>query len=112
MKIVIVDDENQSLKRLKSLLKKSNNVSEVDIVGEYTNFLEVVAQIQTMQPDVVFLDIVMPDMDGLTLGKRVRELLPNIEIVFTSVFDKYAIDAFNLHAIDYSIKACAKNTFT
>lgn len=107
MKIVIVDDENQSLKRLKNLLKKSN-VSEVDIVGEYTNFLEVVAQIQTMQPDVVFLDIVMPGMDGLTLGKRVRKLLPNIEIVFTSVFDKYAIEAFNLHAIDYLLKPVQK----
>lgn len=107
MKIVIVDDEHLPLKRLKNLLEKSN-VSEIDIVGEYTNSLEAIAQIQTLQPDVVFLDIVMPDMDGLELSEKIQELLPNVEIVFTTGFDKYAIDAFNLHAIDYLLKPVQK----
>lgn len=107
MKIVIVDDEHLPLKRLKNLLEKSN-VPEIDIVGEYTNSLEAIAQIQTLQPDVVFLDIVMPDMDGLELSEKIQELLPNVEIVFTTGFDKYAIDAFNLHAIDYLLKPVQK----
>lgn len=107
VRIVIVDNEKRSLNRLKNILEKSN-VPGVDIVGEYTNSLEVIAQLQTMQPDVVFLDIVMPDMDGLTLGKMVRKLLPNIEIVFTSDFDKYAVNAFDLEAIDYLLKPVQK----
>jgi len=103
MKIVLVDDEHLPLMRLKTLLEKSK-VPEVDIVGEYTESLNVIAQIQALQPDVVFLDIVMPDMDGLALGEKLQELLPNVEIVFTTGYDKYAIDAFNLHAIDYLLK--------
>lgn len=103
MKMVLVDDEHLPLMRLKTLLEKSK-VPEVDIVGEYTESLTVIAQIQALQPDVVFLDIVMPDMDGLALGEKIQELLPNVEIVFTTGYDKYAIDAFNLHAIDYLLK--------
>ncbi|MFJ7733519.1 response regulator [Lysinibacillus sp. NPDC097231] len=107
MKIVIVDDEHLPLTRLKTLLEKSN-VPEINVIGEYTESLEVIAQIQTLQPDVVFLDIVMPGMDGLALGEKIQELLPNVELVFTTGFDQYAIDAFNLHAIDYLLKPVQK----
>ncbi|MGE7110605.1 response regulator [Lysinibacillus sp. NPDC047702] len=103
MRIVLVDDEHLPLTRLKTLLEKSK-VPKIDIVGEYTDSLDVIAQIQALQPDVAFLDIVMPDMDGLALGEKLQELLPNIEIVFTTGYDKFAIDAFNLHAIDYLLK--------
>ncbi|MEY2370312.1 LytR/AlgR family response regulator transcription factor [Lysinibacillus capsici] len=57
-----------------------------------------------LQPNVVFLVIVMPDMDGLALGEKIQEIVPNVEIVFTTGFDQYAIDPFNLHAIDYLLK--------
>lgn len=52
----------------------------------------------------MFLVIVMPDMDGLALGEKIQEIVPNVEIVFTTGFDQYAIDPFNLHAIDYLLK--------
>lgn len=107
MRIVIVDDEHLPLTRLKTLLEKSS-IPEIEIVGEYTNSLEVIAQIQSLQPDVVFLDIVMPHMDGLMLGEKIQEMSPNVEIVFTTGFDQYAIDAFNLHAIDYLLKPVQK----
>ncbi|KPN97709.1 response regulator [Lysinibacillus sp. ZYM-1] len=103
MRIVLVDDEHLPLTRLKTLLEKSD-VSEIEIVGEYTDSLKVIEEIQSLQPNVVFLDIVMPDMDGLALGEKIQELLPDVEIVFTTGFDQYAIDAFNLHAIDYLLK--------
>ncbi len=103
MRIVLVDDEHLPLTRLKTLLEKSN-VSGIEIVGEYTDSLELLKDIEILQPNVVFLDIVMPDMDGLALGEKIQELLPNVEIVFTTGFDQYAIDAFNLHAIDYLLK--------
>jgi len=57
-----------------------------------------------LQPNVLFLVIVMPDMDGLALGEKIQEIVPNVEIVFTTGFDQYAIDPFNLHAIDYLLK--------
>lgn len=107
MRIVIVDDEHLPLTRLKTLLEKSS-IPEIEIVGEYTNSLEAIAQIQSLQPDVVFLDIVMPRMDGLMLGEKIQEMSPNVEIVFTTGFDQYAIDAFNLHAIDYLLKPVQK----
>lgn len=103
MRIVLVDDEHLPLTRLKTLLEKSN-VSGIEIVGEYTDSLELLKDIEILQPNVVFLDIVMPNMDGLALGEKIQELLPNVEIVFTTGFDQYAIDAFNLHAIDYLLK--------
>ncbi|WP_374964175.1 response regulator [Lysinibacillus sp. RS5] len=107
MRIVIVDDEHLPLTRLKTLLEKSS-ISEIDIVGEYTNSLEAIAQIHSLQPDVVFLDIVMPGMNGLELGGKIQEISPNVEIVFTTGYDQYAIDAFNLHAIDYLLKPVQK----
>ncbi|MDM5245958.1 response regulator [Lysinibacillus sp. G4S2] len=107
MRIVIVDDEHLPLTRLKTLLEKSG-ISEIDIVGEYTDSLEAIAQIHSLQPDVVFLDIVMPSMNGLELGEKIQEISPNVEIVFTTGYDQYAIDAFNLHAIDYLLKPVQK----
>ncbi|MCR6524930.1 response regulator [Lysinibacillus capsici] len=103
MRIVLVDDEYLPLTRLKTLLEKSN-VSGIEIVGEYTDSLELLKDIEILQPNVVFLDIVMPDMDGLALGEKIQEKIPDVEIVFTTGFDQYAIDAFNLHAIDYLLK--------
>ncbi|WP_342557279.1 response regulator [Lysinibacillus sp. FSL P4-0201] len=103
MRIVLVDDEYLPLTRLKNLLEKSN-VSGIEIVGEYTDSLELLKDIEILQPNVVFLDIVMPDMDGLALGEKIQEKIPDVEIVFTTGFDQYAIDAFNLHAIDYLLK--------
>ncbi|MGE7988482.1 response regulator [Lysinibacillus fusiformis] len=103
MRIVLVDDEYLSLTRLKTLLEESK-VGGIEIVGEYTDSLKVMEEIQSLQPSVVFLDIVMPNMDGLALGGKIQELLPDVEIVFTTGFDQFALDAFNLHAVDYLLK--------
>lgn len=103
MRIVLVDDEYLSITRLKTLLEESK-VPGIEVVGEYTDSLKAMDEIQSIQPSVVFLDIVMPDMDGLALGEKIQELLPDVEIVFTTGFDQYALDAFNLHAVDYLLK--------
>lgn len=103
MRIVLVDDEYLSITRLKTLLEESK-VPGIEVVGEYTDSLKAMDEIQSLQPSIVFLDIVMPDMDGLALGEKIQELLPDVEIVFTTGFDQYALDAFNLHAVDYLLK--------
>lgn len=103
MRIVLIDDEYLSITRLKTLLEESK-VPGIEVVGEYTDSLKAMDEIQSLQPSVVFLDIVMPDMDGLALGEKIQELLLDVEIVFTTGFDQYALDAFNLHAVDYLLK--------
>lgn len=75
MRIVLVDDEILPLTRLKTLLEKSN-VPEIEIVGEYTDSLKAIEEIQTLQPNAVFLDIVMPDLDGLALGEKFKSYCP------------------------------------
>lgn len=71
MRIVLVDDEYLSITRLKTLLEESK-VPGIEVVGEYTDSLKAMDEIQSIQPSVVFLDIVMPDMDGLALGRKFK----------------------------------------
>ncbi|MCB0280767.1 MAG: response regulator, partial [Calditrichaeota bacterium] len=85
---------------LKKLLAKE---SDFLLLAEAKNGIEVLEQIQSMKPDLIFLDIQMPDMDGL---KVVRKLNPETMpyIVFVTAYDKYAIKAFELFALDYLLK--------
>src|SRR2546429_7159480 len=100
IKAVIADDELLARKFIRRILKQD---AEIEIVGECSNGKEAVAMIRKQQPDVVFLDIQMPEMDGFkvleTLG---LDHLP--EIVFTTAYESYAIRAFELHALDYLLK--------
>lgn len=100
MKAIIVDDELLLLNRLKHLLIENG----VDVVGAYVNPLEACEKVKELSPDVVFLDIEMPDLNGLALGERIQESQPETEIVFVTAYDRYAVDAFNLYAIDYVMK--------
>ncbi|MEG0258371.1 MAG: response regulator [Lysinibacillus sp.] len=108
MRIVIVDDELLSLTRLKNMLL-TNDIEGIEIVGEYLNPIEAYEAIQTLQPDVVFLDIEMPGLNGLAMSKKIRKILPNTEIVFATGFDQYALDAFDIHVIDYLVKPVQKD---
>jgi two-component system LytT family response regulator len=100
IRALIADDEPLARKFIRRILKQDH---EVEIVGECSNGKETVAMIQKQRPEVVFLDIQMPEMDGFkvleTLG---LEHLP--EIVFTTAYESYAIRAFELHAVDYLLK--------
>jgi two-component system, LytTR family, response regulator len=100
IKALIADDEPLARKFIRRMLKQD---PEIEIVGECSNGKEALATIKKQEPDVVFLDIQMPEMDGFkvleTLG---LEHLP--EIVFTTAYESYAIRAFELHALDYLLK--------
>ncbi len=100
MKVIIVDDEPLARDRLKQLLRKE---SEVDVVGEFGNGLEVLERFEDLRPDLMFLDIQMPEMDGFELlDQWPSDQLPLI--VFTTAYDQYALRAFETHAIDYLLK--------
>lgn len=99
MKVVLVDDERCVLEELAYLLE-----GQVDIIGKFNNSLAAVENIAALTPDAVFLDIEMPELNGLAAAAEILALVPETAIVFITAYDHYAVDAFNLEAIDYLVK--------
>ncbi|WP_163852843.1 response regulator [Paenibacillus elgii] len=106
MKAILVDDEHLALIGLKKAIERE--ASEVEIVASYSYSTEVMAGVLAHRPDVVFLDIHMPDINGLNLGKQIQAVVPGTEIVFVTSYDKYAVQAFELYALDYIVKPLQK----
>src|SRR5712691_335134 len=99
---MIVDDEQLAQDELAYLIK---DISDIEVVGVARHGLEAVELIQKLEPDLVFLDVQMPGLDGLGVVRRLRE--KNIElphIIFATAFDQYAVEAFHLEAMDYLLK--------
>ena len=100
MKTMIVDDEPWMLTQCKM---ECGTIDGVDIVGTFTNPLQALAYAQTNRVELAFLDIEMPEMDGLTLASRLRELQPDMIVIFVSAYESYMADAFRSHGADYYI---------
>src|SRR5215472_12935585 len=99
---VIVDDEQLARDELVFLLK---NVGDVDVVAQGKNGLEAVNLIKEHNPDVVFLDVQMPGLDGFgVIKKLIDRRLPVPQIVFATAYEQYAIKAFEVNAVDYLLK--------
>jgi two-component system LytT family response regulator/two-component system response regulator LytT len=99
---VIVDDERPARDELAYLLK---GFSEVNVVAQGKNGLEAVALIKEHEPDLVFLDVQMPGLDGFAVIKKLMERkLPIPQIVFATAYDHYAVQAFEVNAVDYVLK--------
>ena len=99
---IIVDDEPLARKGLSLRLAEFDNI---DIVGECKNGIEAVTLIPQVRPDLVFLDIQMPGLNGFQVINKLQELKQPIPlIVFVTAFDSYAIKAFDIHALDYVLK--------
>src|ERR1700729_3547248 len=99
---VIVDDERPARDELLYLLK---GFPEVNVVALGKNGLEAVNLIKEHEPDLVFLDVQMPGLDGFGVIKKLLERrLPVPQIVFATAFDNYAIQAFDVNAVDYVLK--------
>ena len=100
IRALIADDEALARKFIRRMLTDDR---DVQIVGECSNGKETVAMIRKERPDIVFLDVQMPEMDGLAVLESIGiERLP--EIIFTTAYEQYAIRAFELHALDYLLK--------
>ncbi len=100
IRVMLVDDEPLAIRGLKIRLQE---FPEIEIIGECANGREAVKDIKAMTPDLVFLDIQMPGLDGFGV---VRALIgaPAPLIIFVTAYDKYAIDAFEANALDYLVK--------
>ena len=104
MTALIVDDEALAREELQYLL---DSADDVEVLGQGQNGIEAVDMIRTLEPDVVFLDVQMPGLDGFAVIKKLleknhREALP--QIIFATAFDQYAVRAFDVNAIDYLLK--------
>ena len=100
IRALIADDEQLARKFIRRLLKQD---PEVEIVAECSNGKEAAQVIRQEKPDLVFLDVQMPEMDGFAVLDAVGlDHLP--EIIFTTAYESYAIRAFELHALDYLLK--------
>ncbi|HEX6494136.1 MAG TPA: response regulator [Acidobacteriaceae bacterium] len=104
IKALIVDDEQLARDELQYLL---GSIDDVEVVAQGKNGIEAIALVPRMEPDVLFLDVQMPGLDGFAvlrklLEKTGPETLP--QIVFATAFDKYAVRAFEVNAVDYLLK--------
>ncbi|KXI30736.1 LytR/AlgR family response regulator transcription factor [Paraglaciecola hydrolytica] len=99
---LIVDDEPLARKGLSLRLAEFDNIN---LLGECKNGLDAVALIPQLRPDLVFLDIQMPGLNGFQVINKLKELKQPIPIIiFVTAFDSYAIKAFDIHALDYVLK--------
>jgi DNA-binding LytR/AlgR family response regulator len=96
---VVADDERLMREQIIASLKQT--WPELQIVGEASNGREAVAMVQSLEPDIVFLDISMPGMDGI---QAARALAGQVHVVFVTAHDQYAISAFEHGAVDYLLK--------
>jgi two-component system LytT family response regulator/two-component system response regulator LytT len=102
LSVIIVDDEELARDELSYLLRE---VEDLDVIGQGKNGLEAVSLIKENSPDLVFLDVQMPGLDGFgVIKKLVEKKIPLPNIVFTTAFDQYAVKAFEVSALDYVLK--------
>ena len=107
IRALIVDDEPLARKRIKSLLAHE---SSVDVIGECSDGHKAVTSINELTPDLVFLDVQMPAMDGFEVIKTIGpERMPTV--IFVTAYDQYALKAFEVNAIDYLLKPFDRRRF-
>jgi two-component system LytT family response regulator len=105
LRVVIVDDEPLARAVIREYLKAHPGV---EIAAECGNGFEAVKAISEMSPDLMFLDVQMPKLDGFEVLELIGRSVP---VVFTTAFDKYALRAFEVHAVDYLLKPFDEERF-
>ena len=100
LRTIIVDDESLARRLISTSLKE---IPEIEIIAECANGREAVAAVLELEPDLMFLDISMPGLNGFGVIKKIQpELLPMV--IFCTAYERYALDAFDMHAVDYIVK--------
>jgi len=103
---LIVDDESLACEELAYLLK---DFPEIEVAATGRNGIEAVDLIQKLEPDLVFLDVQMPGLDGMGVVRQLRELAIDLpHFIFVTAYDQYAIEAFRVEALDYLLKPVDK----
>jgi len=107
LRALVVDDEPLARQRIRHLLRRA---TDIDVAGECANGLEAVKAIEDQKPDLVFLDIQMPELDGFGVVEAVgAEAMP--PTLFITAYDQHALRAFEVHALDYLLKPFSVERF-
>ncbi len=103
---ILVDDESLAREELKWLV---NDFPEIEVVATAANGLDAIRLIEENEPDIVFLDVQMPGLDGISVVRKLREQdIPLPYFVFSTAYEQYAVEAFRLEAMDYVLKPVDK----
>src|SRR5580658_4876867 len=104
---IVVDDETLASEELAYLLKE---FADVEIVATAANGIEAIKLIEDLEPDLVFLDVQMPGLDGMSVIRKLREKkIPLPYFVMATAYDQYAVEAFRWEALDYLLKPVEKD---
>lgn len=106
MRVILIDDEQLALEVLEIQLKKIN---DIEIVGKYTNPHKAMEEIDRLHVDVVFLDMEMGSVHGLEFAEKLMTTFNYLEIIFVTAHPQFALEAFEVNAIDYILKPVRKN---
>ncbi len=107
VRILVVDDEPLAREKVRDIVRHD---SELEIVGECVNGSEAVAAVQEFQPDLLLLDVQMPEIGGFAVLEALKsEKLPFV--IFVTAYDQYAVRAFEVHALDYLLKPFDRERF-
>lgn len=98
---IIIEDELPAREELKFFLEQEENIN---LVNEFDNPIDALNFLEKNFVDVLFLDINMPEMNGLNLSKIITKIQPKIKIIFITAYKDYAVDAFEIKAFDYILK--------
>ena len=101
MRVLVVDDEQPARRRLRRMLER---LADVTVVGEAADGIEALEQIEALAPDLVLLDIDMPELDGVSLARRLAKEPHAVAVIFTTAHAEHAVEAFELRALDYLLK--------
>jgi DNA-binding LytR/AlgR family response regulator len=101
LKVIIADDDPLMRRVLKNVMEKMSGIS---IVGEAENGRQLVHMVEELEPEVIFLDIDMPEISGIDASKEIFDINPNIFLIFATGFNCYAREAFEVYAFDYLVK--------
>ena len=107
IRILVVDDEPLAREKIRTMLRDD---PEVEIVGECTNGAEAVAAVEEVTPDLLLLDVQMPEVDGFAVLEALKSRhMP--QVIFITAYDHYAVHAFEVHALDYLLKPFDRDRF-
>ncbi|WP_405154525.1 response regulator [Paenibacillus sp. FSL K6-0108] len=106
MRMILVDDEYLALSRLNKLLLERE---DCEVIGSFLAAEEAMDHIERHQPEIVFMDVHMPGMNGIQATERIHEVSPGTEVIFTTAYNEHALTAYGLEVLDYIMKPVTRD---
>ncbi|MEK4277132.1 response regulator [Paenibacillus sp. FSL R7-0026] len=106
MRVILVDDEYLALSRLNKLLQERE---DCEVIGSFLTAQEAIDQIKLHLPEIVFMDVQMPGMNGIEATERIHEVSPGTEVIFTTAYNEHALTAYGLEVLDYIMKPVTRD---